>query len=198
MTTDEINFFDNIAATWDEDEIRSTPERIRSILSKVKINPGQKVLDLGTGTGVLIPYLAEAVGEKGQVLGIDVSSGMLRQAIKKFGNIRNVNFFKMDFEEETIDGNFDVIFLYCVLPHLQDATKTLIKLMENNLNQGGKIIIAFPSDENFINNIHKEKKAESNLLPPANILCETLRHQGLISRVVSYSAEEYIVEIKNS
>ncbi|MDE5796614.1 MAG: hypothetical protein K2H75_05850, partial [Muribaculaceae bacterium] len=71
MTQSEIDFFDNLAPTWDANEIRSTPERVRTILGKLPISKGMTVLDLGTGTGVLVPYLSEIVGPEGHVTAID-------------------------------------------------------------------------------------------------------------------------------
>ncbi|MDE6717308.1 MAG: hypothetical protein K2J70_03860, partial [Muribaculaceae bacterium] len=77
MTQSDIDFFDKLAPTWDDNEIRSTPERVKSILSKLPVGEGMSVLDLGTGTGVLLPYLSRIVGKNVQDTGVDLYEGML-------------------------------------------------------------------------------------------------------------------------
>ncbi|MCH5231281.1 MAG: class I SAM-dependent methyltransferase [Muribaculaceae bacterium] len=197
MTTEEVQFFDKLAVTWDNDEILSTPEKIRGILSLIGIQEGMSVLDLGTGTGVLIPYLSTMVSDKGNVVALDISEGMLRRAIEKYSHLKNVSFIKKDFENEEIEGKYDLIMLYCVYPHLHFPEQTLKKLVSSNLKAGGRIIIAFPSDENFINNIHKDRKAESDLLPSATSLSHQLNEWGLSSSVIKYDDGHYVVEIES-
>lgn len=196
MTTEEILFFDKLSATWDNDEVLSTPQKIKEILSSIHVTQGMNVLDLGTGTGVLVPYLSSMVGEGGSVLGVDISEGMLQRAMEKYGDLRNVSFIKKDLEKEEIEGKYNLIMLYCVYPHLHFPENTLKKLISTNLKEGGRIIVAFPSDEHFINNIHKEKKAESDLLPSAPSLSSKFKEWGLASSVVRYDDQHYIVEIK--
>lgn len=194
MNYDEVRFFDNLAPKWDDDEILSTPEKIRSILSKIPLKIGDNVLDLGTGTGVLIPYIIERVGDDGSVTAVDGSMGMLTLAIKKYGDLPNVNFIFADFESTIFDSKFDLIMLYSVYPHLHYPEATLKDLL-NNLKPGGCIIVAFPTDENFINNIHRDRKADSDLLPSAVKLAERFLSWGLRSEVLVATAEEYIVKI---
>lgn len=196
MTAEEISFFDKIAENWDAYEVYSTRTKVAEMLSLFGIESGHKVLDLGTGTGVLLPTLSDLVGKKGRVTAIDISEGMLDQAKKKFGALENVVFMKLDFEEEDIEGRFDLIILYCVFPHLHFPQATLWKLIRNNLTPSGRIIIAFPTDEEFINNIHKERKAKSELLPSAPGLSSTFTDWGLKSNVVRYDPSHYIVSIE--
>lgn len=198
MTTKEIEFFDKISSKWDENEILSTPNKINEILSYIGLREGIKVLDLGTGTGVLIPFLSRAAGPSGHVTAIDISNGMLEKALEKFGNLENVNFKLQDFEEEPPKGRYDLIILYCVYPHLHNPEKTLRRLVDNNLFPGGRLIVAFPSDEHFINNIHKERKAESKLLPSAPVLSRRFLNWGLNAKVLAYSPELYIIEIQEN
>lgn len=197
MNQAEIDFFDSIAPTWDANEIRSTPERVRSILSKINIRKGMDILDLGTGTGVLVPYLSEMTGENGHITAIDLSEGMLNLARKKYGSLRNVEFLNLDFEEEQIPGKYDIAILYCVYPHLHAPAETLEWLFKMNMKKDGRIVIAFPSDEKFINDIHHERKAEHDHLPPANTLAEMINHWGLKADVIAATSDEYIIIIRN-
>lgn len=196
MVRDKAAFFDSISDTWDANEIKSTPEKIRKILKKISVKKGDKILDLGTGTGVLIPYFSKYVGDSGYVTGIDLSSGMLNQAIKKFGKLPNVRFIQSDFEENQIHGKYSLIMMYCVYPHIDDPVRLFHRLINENLEDGGRIIVAFPCDENFINNVHGEKKAEADMLPSAPVLSFGLKNAGFDVDVVDYSSEIYIVEIK--
>lgn len=196
MTQSEIDFFDKLAPEWDANEVRSTPVRIRSILSKLPINKGMNILDLGTGTGVLIPYLSSMTGADGHVTGIDLSEGMLSLARNKFGNLPNVEFMRLDFEEEQIPGKYDIVLLYCVYPHLHSPAATMEWLFKMNIKEGGTIVIAFPSDEKFINNIHHERKSESDHLPTASVLADMIIRWGFMAQVVADSEEEYIIIVR--
>lgn len=195
MTKEEITYFDDLAPVWDKTEIRSTPERVSSILDLARVGKGMDILDLGTGTGVLIPYLSRLVGKTGSVRGIDISDGMLACAREKYGKLANVSFEKLDFENDLLEGEYDMIFLYCVYPHLHEPYDTLRWLKKVNLREGGRIVIAFPSDETFINNIHGHKHAPHDQLPSAHKLAEILNAEGFNAGVIAADPDKYVVEI---
>lgn len=193
---DEREFFDKLAPTWDAHEVLSTPRRVSEILEYAHIKPGENVLDLGTGTGVLLPHLAKLVGPEGRIMAVDYSQGMLDIAIRKNSGVIPVpTFANVDFETEIIEGVFDHILLYCVYPHLHTPVDTLKWLRAVNLAENGIITIAFPTDENFINSIHRQKHSASDCLPPAHKLAETLRHHGLNAVVAKADKESYIINI---
>lgn len=194
---DDRGFFDNLAPTWDENEVLSTPEKVDWIIRHFKIKKGDQVLDLGTGTGVLLPFISKAVGEDGGITAVDYSSGMLERAKSKFGGlIPTPVFLNIDFENENIDGEFDKIIMYCVYPHLHQPLETLRWMSKVNLKEEGEIYIAFPCGPDFINNIHKERHSESDLLPSATRLANYLCQHGLKADVVEESESAFIVRIK--
>lgn len=193
---DDRKFFDNLAPIWDDNEVLSTPQKVREILGYMNLKPDHSVLDLGTGTGVLLPFIAEKIGEKGRITAVDYSEGMLNKAKLKFRSLTPVpEFLNLDFENENIVGDYDRIILYCVYPHLHTPVETLKWLMTVNLRPGGKLFIAFPCGADFINNIHGERHSESDLLPSPEVLASRLKSSGLPASVVADSPEAYVIEI---
>ena len=194
---DDRNFFDNLAPTWDDNEILSTPDRVNFILDFFDLKKGQRVLDLGTGTGVLLPYIAERIGKEGAIVAVDYSSGMLDRARHKFSALKpKPEFLNIDFETENLEGEYDRIILYCVYPHLHTPVDTLKWLINVNLKEGGIISVAFPCSEEFINNIHREKHSESDRLLPAAVLAAYLRDNGLKAEVAVATPASYVVNIR--
>lgn len=83
---------------------------------------GDRVLDIGTGTGTIAFHAASLVGPNGKVIGVDLSKGMLTQANKKLAasNLRNLEFFLADAERLGFPSNsFDRIYcasaFFCIL-----------------------------------------------------------------------------------
>ena len=197
ISMDEREFFDKLAPVWDNTESNSTPDKINFILDLIGIEKGQRILDLGTGTGVLLPYLAERTGETGSIMAVDYSEGMLQRAKEKFsGLIPKPLFLNSDFENETLPGEYDHIILYCVYPHLHNPVETLKWLRKVNLAKEGDIVIAFPTDENFINSIHKDRHSESDLLLSAPQLAGFLNKEGLTAVVLAADKESYVIKIR--
>lgn len=64
------------AELWNNPE-RDQWQRPKAIIEAMEIEEGMTVADLGAGTGYFIPYLAEAVGEGGTVLAVDIEPSML-------------------------------------------------------------------------------------------------------------------------
>ena len=72
-------YFNQLADSWDK---RFQTEALSTFLEQLVptfgLLLGQKVLDAGTGTGVLIPFLLKAVGPTGQVSAIDYAEKMVK------------------------------------------------------------------------------------------------------------------------
>lgn len=151
----QVEFFDSLANEWD-DIIEVNEEKINTLLSKLNIKDSSHILDIGTGTGVLIPFL-KRLNPSGYIKGVDISRGMLDVARKKFENIENISFELLDVERDEINETYDSIVLYSMFPHLQNKTNTIKKLVENNLKKNGQLIIAHSNSREFLNNMHKEK-----------------------------------------
>lgn len=92
----------------------SEQECVAAGLRQLNISPGEKVLEIGFGTGNSLVALAQAVGATGKVWGIDLSEGMLKRArakVKAAGfaekvELKNGDAAHLPFEANTFDAAF--------------------------------------------------------------------------------------------
>lgn len=165
----QTEFFDRVADNWDN-MIEINEIKINTLLSKISIKDKEYILDVGTGTGVLIPFISK-LNPNGKIKGVDISKGMLNRAKEKFKNNKNVCFELLDVENSKIDETYDKIILYSMFPHLQNKTNTIKKLVTKNLTKNGQLIIAHSNSREFLNNMHKstdESVSEDRLISIEN------------------------------
>ncbi len=102
-------------------------------LQLLNASPGEKVLEIGFGTGHCIKALAQSVGNTGQVFGIDLSPGMLKVAqakVDKAGLSGNVTLACGDAAELTFEENlFDALYMSFTL-ELFDTPEIPVVLQE--------------------------------------------------------------------
>lgn len=153
MPRSQGEFFDSIADQWDSWEKPDILSRVSRVVQLAEIAPEMRVLDVGTGTGVLLPLLSQAVGEDGRVEAIDVSSGMLRVARSK-GIPPNVSLLQTSLEEyRPASGHFDRVMCNAVFPHFSDSAAALAKIL-SLLRPGGRLVISHPIGREAVNRIH--------------------------------------------
>jgi SAM-dependent methyltransferase len=71
---------------------------------------GESVLDIGCGCGQTSVQLAERVGPKGSVLGVDISTPMLERARARAAGLQNLRFANADVQTRCFDERFDLAF----------------------------------------------------------------------------------------
>jgi SAM-dependent methyltransferase len=76
----QIGVWDRIAAVYIREIDRRFAPVVEQVISRAALEPGEQVLDLGTGAGAIAIRAAGAVGSHGHVLGVDISSDMLALA----------------------------------------------------------------------------------------------------------------------
>lgn len=100
----------------------------KRLLEKADLQKGEKVLDISCGTGLVTFPVAEVVGSKGSVTGIDLSEGMIEKAssLADEDGISNVSFEHMDAEElDLSDESFDVAINSLGLMYYPDPEKAI-------------------------------------------------------------------------
>ena len=147
--SDVIGFFDRCAPTWDAEMVLDE-SKINTILDNAGVHRGSKVLDVGCGTGVLVPfYLGRGVSS---VLGVDISPGMIRIARSKFTDAA-VSFVCADAETGWFGSGFDCIVIYNAFPHFSDAGM-LIGNLCTMLAEGGILTVAHSMSRERVNAHH--------------------------------------------
>ena len=196
MTAQELHFFDTVAPYWDRSACLSTPHKLNRLMRLGGVTTGQSVLDLGTGTGVLLPYIADAVGPAGRIVADDLSTQMLLRARQKYSTLCPApTFLNLDFEKQDIPGRYHHIIMYCVYPHMETPLHTLRRLRADNLLPGGNILVAFPCSADRINAIHRHKAVDAEPLLPPRALAACLRAHRIPAHILSDTPDLYLLSI---
>jgi ubiquinone/menaquinone biosynthesis C-methylase UbiE len=106
--------------------------------------PGEQVLDVASGTGLVTFEAARAVGPQGRVLGVDVSTRMVELARQRAQQLEMANcaFAAMGAESLSLpDAGFDVVLCTLGLMYVPDPDRAL-REMRRMLRPGGRAVIA--------------------------------------------------------
>ena len=117
----------------------------RMVIELAKIKAGDKVLDVGCGTGNLTLTAKLYTGASGSVYGIDASPEMIEVAQKKAKRIGSETIFEVGLIEQLAypDATFDIVISRLVIHHLPDNLKrTAFTEILRVLKAGGHLLVA--------------------------------------------------------
>jgi len=192
-------YFDQLAPTWDQELTGDRLKCLGNIVKELGIKPGYYVLDIGSGTGVLLPFLIAELGGEGKIVALDFSVEMLCQAqAKNFPPI--VRFAQADVLAIPLaDNSVDLAICNSVFPHFDDkvrALKEIVRVLRSN----GRLVICHTMSRAMINQMHQSigGAVANHLLPDELQLRELIKQAGLKVTCFEDSRERYLVIAEKS
>ena len=177
-------YFSEMGPDWDN-IVGNDDERIRTLaglLEMIKPNSGGVVVDVGCGSGVLIPLIEKYIGARGRIIAVDPAEGMIEAARKKHGHFGNVEFRVGLIEELDIPENHaDLILCFAVFPHIDDKQAALRRFREI-LKPDGKLYIFHVSDTRTLNEFHSglDAPVRDDLMPGRESLDRMLKEASFL------------------
>ncbi|MCX8023198.1 MAG: class I SAM-dependent methyltransferase [Syntrophorhabdaceae bacterium] len=188
-------FFEESATGWDDDHTRHiSPERLREIVSLFSINDGDYILDVGCGTGILLPYLFEVKG-KGRLAAIDFSFNMIKVARMRLAymgiSFVNGSVSAIPFQDRV----FDKVVCFSAFPHFPDKKRACDE-MARVLKQGSRLYIAHIHSSYEIENLHRGigGAVKEDRLPDPKAMEELLQKSGFIHISIIDEPGKYIAQ----
>lgn len=186
-------FFNTEAAHWDESAGNNDQVKLKDMADRLNFLPNAKVLDVGTGTGVFVPYIRSKLNGKGYIVCVDFAYQMLEIATQKNG------YTKVDYvcaEIETVGymkGIFDAAICYSTFPHFHDKPLAIQNIFDM-LTVGGKAYICHTASREFINEIHRKiPDLRDHLIPEKDEMWKMMKKAGFRNISIENESEFYIV-----
>ena len=113
-------------------------------IDHLALQPGETVVDLGSGAGIDVFLAADAVGPSGRVIGVDMTPEMLARARRNAARagVTNAEFREGRLEELPVDsGTVDAITSNCVINLVPDKA-VVFKEIARILKPGGRLVIS--------------------------------------------------------
>lgn len=184
---DRRNFFDRRAEGWLDTFYRNPDtgnhdlhrEKIEGIVDRLNPGPEHRVLDLGCGSGALVPYILGRLSGKGLLFETDYSPEMIRanRGRHQDPRIRFECAHVMDMPFEP--SSFDRVVCFACFPHFQDQAGA-VERIAGVLRPGGRLVIAHLMSSKEIAGHHRGHTPVSrDCLPEKALLASWLADHGM-------------------
>jgi predicted methyltransferase len=181
------------AARWAkefDDPKRDAWQKPQEIVARMQLKPGMTVVDLGAGTGYLLPYLSKAVAPGGQVLALDVEEDMVRYLTERAQReaLAGVKAQKVPLDDPQLAaGSVERIVVLDVWHHVPERTAYAKKLAAALKPDGAIYIVDFTKESS-----HGPPKRHR--LTPEQVQGE-LRAAGLAAEKITETLPDHYIVV---
>jgi ubiquinone/menaquinone biosynthesis C-methylase UbiE len=162
---EEINrlqkkYFDDTVDLFEAPLPKGVPERLRTTVKASGLRSGERVLDVGTGTGILISFILKY--GPSEIHACDLSENMLERVKEKFPR---VIVHLCDIRDLPLpDDSLDLVFINACFSNIMDKSKSLDNIYRLVRRQG-RLVISHPLGRDFIVELKKHTPFYLDLLP---------------------------------
>ena len=130
-------------ATTLNDPHRDERQKPKELVASLGLKPGMAVADIGTGTGYMLPFLHEAVGDKGKVYAEDIFDDFLKQAKERtiISKLLDVTFIKGTEHSTNLPANAVDVAMILDAYHHFDFPGEMLASIAKGLKPGGRLAI---------------------------------------------------------
>jgi ubiquinone/menaquinone biosynthesis C-methylase UbiE len=155
MSDARIAFFDSAAWDWDQEVTDFTQTPIfAQWWQSVSLKQGHVALEIGCGTGRLLPFIWKRIGPDGILFALDFSLQMLLKAHSRCSGM-SVHFLSAAAHHVPLaSATCDVVFLVSTFPHLRPRPRALQEI-QRVLKPDGKLYLAHFDGRETINQRHR-------------------------------------------
>jgi ubiquinone/menaquinone biosynthesis C-methylase UbiE len=172
------SYFNHNAEKWDAQRTEKDVRKLEDLSLNLAIPPGATVLDVGTGTGVFIPFLLAKIGPRGKLVCLDAAERMLEKARQK-NFPGNIEYVCGDIADTGLDrAIFDAVVCYASFPHFRNKPAALREI-NRVLKKGGWLFICHTSGRMFLNRMHgRVPELSHDLIPEREEMVQMLGAAG--------------------
>jgi len=188
------SYFNGKATTWDEIVAEKDESKLRQMAARLDIGSGAVILDVGTGTGVFIPFLLQKIGVDGKILALDIAGEMLRRArAKNFDGV--VAYLNADVAHIPLaDSSVGSVVCYSSFPHFQDRPGAFAEIYRV-IKNGGHLFICHTSGREAVNGLHNGiPEVANDVIPGERAMRLTLSEAGFVDIEIEDNSENYLCQ----
>lgn len=196
MVTVTRSFFNQRADSWDRTSAVERTAVSEHLIRSLGIRRGNKVLDVGCGTGLIIPWLLEEVGAEGRVTALDIAEKMLWIAREKHER-PNVEYIHADISRTPfLDQSFDEVVCHNCFPHVAHKETAALEMFRI-LKPGGRATICHNESREAINAMHHDigREVGGDMLPDENEMKAMFRGAGF-REILLLDTEIYLMQAR--
>jgi ubiquinone/menaquinone biosynthesis C-methylase UbiE len=188
-------FFEELAGHWDAQQPPDRGEVLHQMLTPFDawLQPAQAVLEVGTGTGALIPLLHQRAPHA-RIVSMDLAHSMLCRARQRCPDalLLQADVHRLPFTFLAGTAFFDLIVCHNSFPHFARKEAALLE-MTGVLRPGGRLLILHDLGREQVNAIHSGagEPIQNDLLPRGEEACRMLARAGFCDAWVEDTPVHY-------